>query len=110
MPFAIETFTLTEQHLKLIQRMNVVWYYSEAGAPGVDPKRPYGNGDVESDMAEILGVSYDPEKDDAATKAQALAFKELHAETALQIVLEASTFEPGVFQREHYVGKWTRKV
>jgi hypothetical protein len=38
--------------------MNVGWHNCEAGAPQIDPKRPYGNSDVEHDIAEILGWEF----------------------------------------------------
>lgn len=46
---------ITEEHLKLLKK--AYWRYDEAeyGAPCINPKRPYGNSDVEEDIAEILG-------------------------------------------------------
>ena len=38
------------------------WLPWEYGAPGLDPKRPFGNSDVEGDVLELLGCS--PEGDD----------------------------------------------
>lgn len=49
-------FTVTKNHLKLLRRMCVGWNDSEFGAPEINPKRPYGNSDVEQDMLEILGL------------------------------------------------------
>lgn len=48
-------FTVTEEHLKLLQNMYVSWFDCEYGAPSIDPKRPYGNSSVEHDIIEILG-------------------------------------------------------
>lgn len=50
-----EKFEITNDHKKLLARMYVGWQDCEFGAPEVDPKRPYGNSDVEWDVAEILG-------------------------------------------------------
>ena len=97
----LKTFTLTEQHIKLLRKMWVIWYDCEAGAPGVDCKRPYGNSDVDGDMAEILGLPWDPEDDETAVEQQR-AFTKLHAETqtALQIVLYTGKFEPGLYKQQ----------
>jgi hypothetical protein len=68
------------------------------GAAGVDAKRPYGNSDVETDIARILGwaVGCDGLSGDERDQAW-----ELHARTptALQIVLSVGYFEPGIYKR-----------
>lgn len=48
-------FEVTPEHVKLLQA--AYWRVSdvEYGAPCIDPKRPYGNSDVEGDIGEILG-------------------------------------------------------
>lgn len=48
---------LTKDHIKLLQEAEWRWYNAEFGAPGIDPKRPFGfsGGQYES-MAEILGM------------------------------------------------------
>ena len=48
---------LTRDHIKLLQNAEWRWYNAEFGAPGIDPKRPFGfsGGQYES-MAEILGM------------------------------------------------------
>lgn len=48
---------ITENHIKLLKRAWVSWYECEYGAPCIDPKRPYGNSDVEGDICDILGWS-----------------------------------------------------
>lgn len=50
------TFTVTDDHLKLLRRASVGWSDCEFGAPEIDPKRPYGNSNVLGDIAEILGL------------------------------------------------------
>jgi hypothetical protein len=44
----------TADHLTLLKRSEWSWDDCEFGAPAMDPKRPYGNSDVENDLAEIL--------------------------------------------------------
>jgi hypothetical protein len=82
-------FILKEEHLKLLKEAYVGWYDCEYGAPCIDPKRPYGNSDVERDIAEILNWKIDDEYDELS-KSQLKEVENLHAETeiALQIVLQ----------------------
>lgn len=103
-----ETFTLTAEHVRLLSESCVRWDSAEFGAPAIDPKRPYGNSDAYSDMAEILGKNYDPESKDAG-KLEA-EFDKLHSELekALQIVLQCKTFEPGTFVSSAYMNEWSR--
>ncbi len=58
--------TITEDHMKLLNRMYVGWEEGEFGAPAVDCKRPYGNSYVYGDIAEILGI--EPEVRDFSEK------------------------------------------
>ena len=48
----MKNFTVTETHLLLLQRMQVGWCGDEFGAPEINPKRPYGNSSVLTDMVE----------------------------------------------------------
>lgn len=90
-------FRLTEEHVTLIREMSIGWQDSETGAPEVDPKRPYGNSSVERDVAELLGWEID--KHEGLTDEQRDRAMALHRETevALQVVLQAGTFEPGLY-------------
>ena len=94
-------FEVTEEHLKLLKHSHIMWKASEYGAPMIDPKRPYGNTSVESDIAEILG--WDKEDSQRAEKLH----REL--ETVLQIVLVTQTFEPGLYNiRNEYTTDWIK--
>lgn len=44
----------TIDHLTLLARSCWDWNGDEFGSPSMDPKRPFGNSDVEDDMAELL--------------------------------------------------------
>ena len=44
---------LTEQHITLLRNACVYWEDCETGAPGIDPKRPYGNSGVASDVTDL---------------------------------------------------------
>jgi len=57
-------FTVTDEHVRLLRRAHVGWDSAEFGAPGISPKRPYGNSNVFRDIAEILNV---PEREWADT-------------------------------------------
>jgi hypothetical protein len=100
-------FELTEDHLKLMSRMDLEWDSCEFGAPAVDPKRPYGNSDVEHDIAEILGWEVD---DEGLSDEQWDLTRKLHDETlyALSVVLSLRTFELGVYRKEAYSSEWVR--
>lgn len=102
----METFVLTEDHVKLAQAMYVSWQDCETGAPAINPKRPYGNSDVASDIKDILGLSRNEcsncghcEDDDDDSINEAM---DLHREmdTALQIILLNMTFTPGTYAKK----------
>ena len=111
----VRRFTVTEDHLKLLRHAYVNWDYGEGyGAPGINPKKPYGNSYVERDVAEIVDApdsdweweggckSYPtPEAEERCTR--------LHVETmlALQIVLATGEFRPGRYRREGLID-WKR--
>jgi len=92
-------FNLTQDHLKLLQRMHIDWYDCEYGAPSVDPKRPYGNSSVELDIAEIL--EWELNENEELSEEQSELAKELHDDTriALQICLYLLKFETGVYEK-----------
>jgi len=107
-----ETFQLTKEHIDLLTKAVVSWSDCEFGAPCIDPKRPYGNSDVLSDLAEILGFEGkvcphcgEPiEEDDNDLPVSEL--EQTHRETAiaLQIILDTQSFKPGLYLRSN--GKW----
>jgi hypothetical protein len=97
-------FTLTEDHLKLFRQMNVGWQECEYGAPEIDPKRPYGNGDVEADIIATLGWPWDRGEYEEPPKSLRQRAAAIHKEmeTALQVVLSSCSFEPGVYVSEEW--------
>jgi hypothetical protein len=108
----MNTFELTENHIKLLRNAYVSWDDCETGAPAIDPKRPYGNKYIAQDIHEILtdgGSLYDlseGERDELERD-----YLELHRETqtALQIVLSVGTFEPGNYtQKRLYSNEWIK--
>lgn len=97
MPF-VTKFTVTDQHIKLIRKMFVQWQDIETGAPEIDPKRPYGNSDIEADVYEILSGRdpYDEFEDGLPDELRGGYF-DIHrgTEHALQIILATGKFEAG---------------
>ena len=108
-------FEITAQHLMLIKKMHIHYdWYTEYGAPTVDPKRPYGNSYVEKDILSILGLKGDIEEDDGSRSCSEELADELyrlHAETtvALQICLQFAEFAEGKYVCEPYRYVWKKK-
>lgn len=111
--FEKQKFTVTDQHLKLMRRMNVGYEnHCEFGAPEIDPKRPYGNSQVYYDIGEILGIEAecgDPE-DPEFTDEQEQQMLKLHKETAtaLQIALATGCFEAGEYEADAHSRRWAK--
>jgi len=95
-----DLFELTADHLVLLKSAYVGWQDCETGAPEINPKRPYGNSDVATDIIGILGWDWPPEEEEEkcdSLRARALS---IHHEThtALQIVLGCQTLVPGLYR------------
>lgn len=104
---AIKQFRVLPEHCILLQNAYVRWNDCETGAPCIDPKRPYGNSDVTSDVARILN----PELGEAdLSDEQEHYYLNLHQETqqALEIILQSGVMMPGLYQRDTsvYRSKW----
>ena len=107
-----KSFTMTEHHLKLLRNANVVWWCAEWGAPCIDPKRPYGNGDMLFDIATLLGEldRTCPHCHEFLNDTDSERHQKLHTETqtALQIVLRTGEFVPGTYVASKYDTDWRR--
>ena len=104
-------FILTNTHLELLRKASVEWDWIEFGAPSIDPKRPYGNTNVLSDILKIahpFSVNWDEDAREAYLKKNATALMKLHAETgvALQICLQRGAFETGRYVRPNSWSPW----
>ena len=113
---AVREFTVTEDHLELLRHVYLYWDYGEGcGAPAINPKRPYGNSDVERDIAAILDApdsDWDQVEDDEypdLTPEARERFTRLHVETmiVLHITLAAGEFRPGRYVPDDAIG-WVR--
>jgi hypothetical protein len=103
----IKRFVLTPKHIKLLRAAYVEFDDScEYGAPAVNPKRPYGNSDVESDIHEILTGKRNNDLSDTKMR----EYRKLHEETAtaLQIILATGTFSTGTYEVEGYGVNWKK--
>lgn len=111
----IKRFTVTDDHLRLLRRAYVSWDSGEFGAPGINPKRPYGNSNVYGDIAEILGLVnrewQDEVEEDWPPPELEWRFLRLHVETAiaLQIGLATGEFRTGRYvRRNEWDSTWKR--
>ena len=106
----MKQFTMTEQHLTLLRNAYIEWSRCEWGAPAVDPKRPYGNGDLVQSIMELLGETGKacPHCGEALDKADDEHYRKLHRETqqALQVVLQTGSFVVGEYEASEYGIDW----
>lgn len=103
-------FELREDHVTLLRAMYVGWTGCEFGAPEIDPKRPYGDGNVTHSIAELLSMELfeDADGEKHLSPEQDKYVRRLHRETqlALQVVLRTGAFEPGVYVCDEYRTNW----
>ena len=104
-----DTFELTGDHLALLRAAWWRWEQVEQGAPAIDPKRPYGNSDVATDVIEILGWP-EPAEDEQPPEATIKRALWLHAETlaALEVICHVGAAIPGTYRKvERAIGSHT---
>ena len=107
-----EFFEVKLEHIKLLKKMYVRWWDAHFGAPGIDPKRPYGNSDVYVDMAKILNVkgfkTVDEEWVFSIDEVDYMDALHREMETVLQIFIDTFLFLPGFYEKEMYIGDWKK--
>jgi len=111
MSVPITMFVVTNDHLRLLKRMCVGWQYCEFGAPEINPKRPYGNSDVVSDIGEILEIPHDRVEygESYYSESVSATLESLHEEmeTVLQILVVNLGIQVGTYVRkDKYSTKW----
>ena len=108
------TFTITDDHLKLLRRAYIGWDDCEFGAPAIDCKRPYGNRDVVGDIAKILGwETFDTDDGAVLPKGSSDKAVRLHRElqTVLQIAVVTGEFKTGKYEKaEQYDCRSWKKI
>lgn len=97
----MRTFSIREEHLKLLRAAYVGWDPCEYGAPAIDCKRPYGNSYVPGDIREITGL-------DISDEACAMLHHEM--QTVLQIVLRTADLAPAGYVCDSEYGEAWRRV
>lgn len=106
----MKRFTMTEQHLTLLRHAYVRWWDAEWGAPCIDPKRPYGNGDMIQSIMKLVGEIDNacPHCHEPLDEADGKRYVQLHKETttALQIILTTGSFVAGEYECSAYGIDW----
>ncbi|TSC82220.1 MAG: hypothetical protein G01um101420_524 [Parcubacteria group bacterium Gr01-1014_20] len=106
-------FEITANHIKLLEECYVQWLNIEFGAPGIDPKRPYGNSMmIYEQIAEIIGLQLVKIDDEVrATNEQREICRKLHEELEIVLAILLSNPQAGI-QPGKYVQneseKWER--
>jgi hypothetical protein len=106
----IKIFELKQEHIDLLSETYLDWDNCEYGAPCINCKRPYGNSDVENDIAEIIKLpkkgNWDKEEEMWNDEAREKLY-DLHKETeiALQIILHCKTFKLGKYKKKDDYGQ-----
>jgi hypothetical protein len=106
----LKIFELKQIHLDLLKESIIDWFDCEFGAPCIDCKRPYGNSDVEDDIANILKLpkkgNWDKEEEYWNDEVKEKLF-DLHKETqiALEIILHCQSFKLGKYKKIDF-GEW----
>jgi len=107
-------FIVTENHIKLLKAAYVWWDDAEFGAPGINPKAPYGDSlDVPLSIAEIIGLKI-PKKvadgEEGLGGSQADFCNKLHREMedVLQILLSNCKIEVGKYECDEYGHVWRK--
>lgn len=108
----MKTLKVTENHIKLLKKLYIAWSEDEFGGPCIDSKRPFGNSDVISDLAEILGINLpDPTEEylkyDKIAGSLMKGYREL--QDCLQILCQNLSIEIGTYECDDYDINW-RKV
>jgi hypothetical protein len=110
--FPWEFFTVTAEHIALLPRLCFGWQDCEYGAPEVDPKRPYGNSDVQRDIAKILGWPLVKTRGgDDLSPEQSERADAIHREmaTVLSILCACNGVQPGRYKcRKYGRAPWQR--
>lgn len=88
-----DEFLVTYDHIQLLLNSYVYWDDCEFGAPGIDPKKPFGNSDVEKDYEDITGKTFDYR-----------VYKQL--ETCLQILIDNLSIHAGLYRYDKEDNRW----
>jgi len=116
----IKTFTIREEHLKLVSNLKLKWDFSNIEAPAFDSKKPYGSNDLYRKMIKILDWKVEAvvnneafdyfSENDELPKALKDKLYDLHREleTVIEICIRRLSFETGTYQTEQYSSDWNK--
>ncbi len=91
----MQEFELKPEHLKLLKAMEPEWNGCDFGAPGFEPKRPFGNtSSVYPDIANILGVT--PKDPEGFTNDERRELRNIYEGTQYALQILVSNAETGV--------------
>lgn len=114
----LKIFEVTENHLKLIKRNVIEWVFHSndynAGHFYQDIKRPYGNSDWVSDIAEILGIEADCHTEDdfenkyfSESLEYFLVCHHIDMRIVMEILCQNLSIQKGKYVRNSiYLGDW----
>ncbi len=99
-------FTLKEEHIRLIGRLNFKVYpdteYNDPFIPEIDRKRPFGNSDALHDVLDILECERDEEGCCSAEDVDHAEDLLVELPLALEVIVQNRTFTPGTYEVEGY--------
>ncbi len=105
-------FTVEQTHLVLLKEVSIDWLDIEFGAPGVCPKKPYGNSNPREQIAEIIGLDLfiDDEGEGHLSQVQAAMCERYHRDLkeALEILVSNLSIEVGRYECDMYGDKWKK--
>jgi hypothetical protein len=103
-------FNVSEDHFRLLKRMQLEWWSCEFGSPAIDCKKPYGDSSVYSDIAEILDIPYGLEEDEWYTDEQLRYMDKRHREMEnyLQILCHFGEIPSGKYERKALWENWEK--
>ena len=121
-----EYYRLTQEQVNLIRHMHFDWAPGSEigyeGGPCINPKRPFGNSNIEGDVWEIVDPrpwdemhKEDEDEDEEVAwerqeQEQRAAFDRWYRTLghALQVVLSSGSFEPGIYSCPKYTCSYRR--
>jgi hypothetical protein len=108
----VRKFTVTEDHIKLLKKMVVMWDERGPGAPMVNYLQPYMSMCPQCDIPKILSIipMIQPDGKKKYSDEQLEYMEKTHRETqiALQIFLRVGTMEPGEYEQDGWQN-WRKK-
>ena len=105
-------FNVTENHIKLIKKLNINYFEGELCVSIIDMKTPFGSKNMHQDMAEILNIKMPdketkPEKYEQTIESLKRGFSELRY--CIQILCQTLSLKKGTYASSDYGFSWELK-